>query len=236
MNVLLDTHAFLWWVIDDPQLSNTAKTIIADPTNTIDFSVVSAWEIIIKERTGKLALPEPPETYVPSRLSSNRFISLNVQMQHVLQIAALPDHHRDPFDRLLCRLRTLSAPSERKVTRWFACIPCECISENSRRRGRLSKPCTRRKHFWKHPLKLSICGLSVGLPGPVGAYEVSDSSLVKHPMLGLLCERVVAPAGRGGSSEFSTASTPSQTQARCLPTCLRWVLWHTRLRHVFHLL
>lgn len=101
MNVLLDTHAFLWWVIDDPQLSNTAKTIIADPTNTIYFSVVSAWEIIIKERTGKLALPEPPETYIPSRLSSNRFISLNVQMQQVLQIAALPDHHRDPFDRLL---------------------------------------------------------------------------------------------------------------------------------------
>lgn len=101
MNVLLDTHAFLWWVIDDPQLSNTARTIIADPTNTIYLSVISAWEIIIKERTGKLALPEPPQTYIPSRLASNRFISLNVQMQHVLQIAALPDHHRDPFDRLL---------------------------------------------------------------------------------------------------------------------------------------
>lgn len=101
MNVLLDTHAFLWWVIDDPQLSKAAKAIIADPSNTIYLSVVSAWEIIIKERTGKLTLPEPPETYIPSRLASNRFISLNVQMQHVLQIAILPDHHRDPFDRLL---------------------------------------------------------------------------------------------------------------------------------------
>lgn len=101
MNVLLDTHAFLWWVIDDSQLSNTARAIIVEPTNTIYLSVVSAWEIIIKERTGKLSLPEPPETYIPSRLTSNRFVTLTVEMQHVLQIASLPDHHRDPFDRLL---------------------------------------------------------------------------------------------------------------------------------------
>jgi len=101
MNVLLDTHAFLWWVIDDPQLSDPARTIIAEPNNTIYFSVVSAWEIIIKERTGKLSLPEPPKIYIPSRLASNQFASLTVQMQHVLQVASLPDYHRDPFDRLL---------------------------------------------------------------------------------------------------------------------------------------
>jgi PIN domain nuclease of toxin-antitoxin system len=101
MNVLLDTHAFLWWVIDDSQLSNTAKAIIADPSNTVYFSVVSAWEILIKGRTGKLSLPEPPEIYIPSRLALNQFVSLTVQMQHLLQISSLPEHHRDPFDRLL---------------------------------------------------------------------------------------------------------------------------------------
>lgn len=101
MKVLLDTHAFLWWVIDDSQLSDTAKATIANPSNIIYLSVVSAWEIIIKERTGKLSLPESPETYIPSRLASNQFVSLAVQMQHILQIASLPDHHRDPFDRLL---------------------------------------------------------------------------------------------------------------------------------------
>jgi PIN domain nuclease of toxin-antitoxin system len=74
MNVLLDTHAFLWWVIDDSQLSITAKAMIAEPTNTIYLSVVSAWEIIIKERTGKLSLPESPETYIPSRLTTNRLV------------------------------------------------------------------------------------------------------------------------------------------------------------------
>ena len=98
MKVLLDTHAFLWWVMDDSQLSNMARATIAEPSNVIYFSVVSAWEIIIKERTGKLSLPAPPATYIPSRLVSNRFISLEVKMQHVLQIASLPDRHRDPFD------------------------------------------------------------------------------------------------------------------------------------------
>jgi PIN domain nuclease of toxin-antitoxin system len=101
MNILLDTHAFLWWVMDDSQLSNTAKAMIADPTNTIYFSVISAWEIIIKEGTGKLSFPEPSKTYIPSRLASNRFMTLTVEMQHILQVASLPDHHRDPFDRLL---------------------------------------------------------------------------------------------------------------------------------------
>jgi PIN domain nuclease of toxin-antitoxin system len=101
MNILLDTHAFLWWVMDDSQLSDTAKAKIADPTNTVYFSVISAWEIIIKEGTGKLSLPEPSTTYIPSRLASNQFMTLTVEMQHILQIASLPDHHRDPFDRLL---------------------------------------------------------------------------------------------------------------------------------------
>jgi PIN domain nuclease of toxin-antitoxin system len=87
--------------MDDSQLSNTAKAMIANPTNTIYLSVVSAWEIIIKEGTGKLSLPEPLQTYIPSRLASNRFVTLTVEMQHILQIAALPNHHRDPFDRLL---------------------------------------------------------------------------------------------------------------------------------------
>ena len=68
MKYLLDTHAFLWWVADDPQLSSTAKEIIADPDNKIYFSIVSAWEIIIKSGTRKLSLPEPPEIYIPSRL------------------------------------------------------------------------------------------------------------------------------------------------------------------------
>jgi PIN domain nuclease of toxin-antitoxin system len=101
MKILLDTHAFLWWVADDPKLSTNAKAIIANPDNEIYLSVVSAWEIIIKVGTGKLTLMEPPETYIPSRIASNQFEILSVQMPHILRINSLPNFHKDPFDRLL---------------------------------------------------------------------------------------------------------------------------------------
>jgi PIN domain nuclease of toxin-antitoxin system len=101
MNLLLDTHAFLWWVTDNPQLSPIVRSIIIDPSNTIYFSVISAWEIIIKYQTGKLTLPETATTYISSRLAANNFSTLPVEMSHVLKVASLPNHHRDPFDRLL---------------------------------------------------------------------------------------------------------------------------------------
>lgn len=101
MKVLLDTHTFLWWVTDAPQLSDTAKAAIADPGNSLFLSSASVWEIVIKVGTGKLVLPEAPETYIPSRMASNRFESLPIQVSHVLQVAQLPDLHRDPFDRIL---------------------------------------------------------------------------------------------------------------------------------------
>ncbi len=101
MKILLDTHTFLWWVADDPQISANAKDIISDPNNEIYFSVVSAWEIIIKVGTGKLSLSEPPEIYIPSRVASNQFEILPVQISHILKINSLPNFHKDPFDRLL---------------------------------------------------------------------------------------------------------------------------------------
>ena len=101
MKVLLDTHAFLWWVTDAVGLSNTVREIIIDPDNTILFSVASAWEIIIKFRTGKLILPEKPEVYIPSRITANQFQNLPIEINHVLQVANLPDCHKDPFDRIL---------------------------------------------------------------------------------------------------------------------------------------
>ena len=101
MKALLDTHAFIWWVTDDSRLSSTARGIIADEGNVLFLSAASAWEIVIKVRLGKLNLPEPPETYIPSRLTMNRFESLPIQMVHALQVVNLPDFHRDPFDRII---------------------------------------------------------------------------------------------------------------------------------------
>jgi len=101
MRILLDTHTFLWWAADDPQISLKAKALITNPDNEVFFSVVSAWEIIIKVGIGKLSLSESPETYIPSRIVSNQFEILPVQMSHILKINSLPNFHKDPFDRLL---------------------------------------------------------------------------------------------------------------------------------------
>ena len=101
MRALLDTHAFLWWVTDDAQLSDTARSAISEPANVLFLSAASAWEIVIKNRTGRLTLPQRPEQYIPSRLAANRFESLPIQTIHALQVANPPDYHRAPFDRIL---------------------------------------------------------------------------------------------------------------------------------------
>ena len=101
MNALLDTHTFIWWFTDAPQLSETARAFIANPDNKLFFSVASAWEIIIKVGTGKLSIPEEPDIYLNSRITDNRFEVLPIELPHVLQVAKLPDLHRDPFDRII---------------------------------------------------------------------------------------------------------------------------------------
>ncbi|WP_375510662.1 type II toxin-antitoxin system VapC family toxin [uncultured Nostoc sp.] len=101
MRALLDTHVFLWWVTDDSQLFSTSRSIIADSGNILFLSVTSVWEIVIKTKSGKLTLPEPVEQYIPNRLALNRFESLDIKMTHTLQVATLPNIHRDPFDRIL---------------------------------------------------------------------------------------------------------------------------------------
>jgi PIN domain nuclease of toxin-antitoxin system len=101
MKAILDTHAILWWVTNNPQLSQTVRDIISDSSNTLYFSVVSSWEIIIKAKTGKLPLPEPPTQFIQSCLTVNRFVSLPIDLSHILQVDNLPNRHKDPFDRIL---------------------------------------------------------------------------------------------------------------------------------------
>lgn len=101
MKYLLDTHVFLWWVLDEPQISPTCRRIISDGANTIYFSAASAWEIAIKAQIGKLHLPNAPEIYVPDRLARNGMTALPITMDHALYTSTLPLHHRDPFDRVL---------------------------------------------------------------------------------------------------------------------------------------
>ena len=99
--LLLDTHAFLWWISDDPRLSSRASAIIKDGNNKLFLSAASGWEIVIKVRLGRLTLPEPLETFVPEQMALNAIEGLPIQMSHALHVYTLPDHHRDPFDRML---------------------------------------------------------------------------------------------------------------------------------------
>jgi PIN domain nuclease of toxin-antitoxin system len=101
MNVLLDTHAFLWFVWGDPRLSAAARAAISAPANLAWISPASYWEIAVKLSAGKLALSEPYQVFIPREIRQNQFDILHISVEHCSVVATLPFHHRDPFDRLL---------------------------------------------------------------------------------------------------------------------------------------
>lgn len=98
---LLDTHVWLWLQTTPERLRPEVGELLADRTNTLLLSAASSWEIAIKHRLGKLSLPEPPAEYVPNRMRLSGVTPLPVEHEHALRVAELPDHHNDPFDRLL---------------------------------------------------------------------------------------------------------------------------------------
>lgn len=101
MRFLLDTHAFLWFVLDDPRLSDPAARTISNPDNEILLSPASYWEIAIKISIGKYSLSESVEEFFEREITTNRFTILPILPRHVGPLAKLPYHHRDPFDRLV---------------------------------------------------------------------------------------------------------------------------------------
>jgi PIN domain nuclease of toxin-antitoxin system len=101
MNLLLDTHTFLWFVWDDPQLSPTARAGITNPGNRKLISTASCWEIAIKVSLQKLDLGEPYLDFMRREISINLFEILPISLEHASQLVVLPFHHRDPFDRAL---------------------------------------------------------------------------------------------------------------------------------------
>jgi len=101
MRLLLDTHAFLWWVEGTPAVGRRAKTAVSSPENDVFLSIVSCWELAIKMSLGKLRLTRSLAPFVSEQLTLNGFSLLGVSLKHVARVADLPFHHRDPFDRLL---------------------------------------------------------------------------------------------------------------------------------------
>jgi PIN domain nuclease of toxin-antitoxin system len=97
-NLLLDTHAFLWAIDNDPRLSQKAREAIVDGNNVVFVSAATAWEIAIKRSIGKLKAPDGD--YL-EELRLHRFTPLNITSEHALAVENLPFHHNDPFDRML---------------------------------------------------------------------------------------------------------------------------------------
>lgn len=97
MRYLLDTNIFLWWLDDDRRLKGAIRSVLGDPNNQIFVSVVSAWEISIKHKAGKL----PLKTTVKRCFEVSTFEVLNINLSHIVRLDTLPIHHKDPFDRLL---------------------------------------------------------------------------------------------------------------------------------------
>ncbi|MCB0074426.1 MAG: type II toxin-antitoxin system VapC family toxin [Caldilineaceae bacterium] len=98
MNLLLDTHVFIWAITDAPTLTGRARDAIVDGNNVVFVSAATAWEIAIKKSIGKLHMPT--DDYFDA-LARHRFTPLDITAEHALHLASLPLLHKDPFDRIL---------------------------------------------------------------------------------------------------------------------------------------
>jgi len=118
MNLLLDTHAFLWFIASDPRLSNQAQSLIQTPANRRLLSMASLWEMAIKVSLGKLMLAQPFDQFIPRQLQLNQIEVLAIELSHLAAVVAMPFHHRDPFDRLMaaqCQIEGLPIVSNDPV-------------------------------------------------------------------------------------------------------------------------
>ena len=101
MRLLLDTHAFFWWLSGSNRLSLPARQAIGDEDNEVMVSAASAWEIATKHRIGKLPDAEALALDIPGAIAGQNFEELPITVEHAVRAGALPGPHRDPFDRML---------------------------------------------------------------------------------------------------------------------------------------
>jgi len=101
VRALLDTHALLWWLSDDPALSRTARNTIADTANSLLVSAASAWEIATKVRLGRLPTASDLTADFPGHIEREGFVFSPISPQHGIRAGLLPGPHKDPFDRML---------------------------------------------------------------------------------------------------------------------------------------
>lgn len=117
MNCLLDTHALLWWMHEPAALSDRAAAVIRDRANSIFVSAVSAMEIAIKSRRGRLEYETPLAEAFSAALVGEGFLPLDITVDHAQRAGTYPGAHADPWDRLL------AAQSEMEGLRLVSCDP-----------------------------------------------------------------------------------------------------------------
>ena len=123
VRLLLDTCSFLWAIAEPDRLGARARMTIADPANEVLVSAASIWECAIKHKAGKLPLPGDPAQYLAKQRADHGFMPLPIDEDAIAHIGKLPDHHKDPFDRVLvCQAivggMTIVTPDE-----WLARYP-----------------------------------------------------------------------------------------------------------------
>ena len=101
MRILLDTHALIWWLAGDAQLSGVARAAIDDEANEVFVSAASAWEVATKHRLGKLPGAGPLAVDFAREVRAQGFAPLAITLEHGQVAGSLPTEHRDPFDRML---------------------------------------------------------------------------------------------------------------------------------------
>jgi PIN domain nuclease of toxin-antitoxin system len=101
VKLLLDTHVFLWLQSDPDRIRADTRALLAAPANDLFLSAASVWEMAIKSRLGRLPLPEPLATYVVDRCRTSGVQLVAISAPAAFEIAELPEHHADPFDRML---------------------------------------------------------------------------------------------------------------------------------------
>lgn len=101
MQLLLDTHSFIWWSINSEKLSVTVQDLLFDRNNRLFLSVASVWEMQIKLQLGKLQLNPSLQELIKNQITINNLEILSIDLAHIWTLATLIHYHKDPFDRLL---------------------------------------------------------------------------------------------------------------------------------------
>ncbi|MCT7977380.1 type II toxin-antitoxin system VapC family toxin [Laspinema olomoucense] len=123
MNLLLDTHTFMWWSLTPERLSERVSSLLADPSNDLILSVASVWEMQIKLQLGKLNLELPLRELIETQQQTNNLQLLPIEVTHVWALENLPIPHKDPFDRILIAQATVEQQTLLSIDAIFDAYP-----------------------------------------------------------------------------------------------------------------